>query len=99
MYGVASVRPSEFSGVMWTHEDALDLARTLRRLREQRELSQEYLAFPAGITKNQMQLLEAARGSWKSGTDSYSNPKLATLKGLADALGITVAELMAEAGL
>lgn len=85
--------------VKWTHEDALDLAKALRHLREQRGLSQEHLAFTAGITKNQMQLLESGRGSWKQGADSFSNPKLATLKGLAEALGITVAQLMEEAGL
>lgn len=84
---------------MWTQEDALQLARALRRLREQSGLSQEHLAFTAGITKNQAQLLESARGSWRQGTEGFSNPKLSTLKGLATALGITVAELMEEAGL
>lgn len=72
---------------------------TLRRLREERGLSQESLAFQAGITKNQVQLIEAGRSSGRKDSLGPSNPRLSTLAGLADVLGIRVSELLGHADL
>ena len=87
----------------WNEETAARLGVTLVRLRADRDLTQEKLAYAAGVTKNQVQLLEAGRGSGRKessdGQARPSNPGIATLAGLADALGLTVAELMAEAKL
>jgi transcriptional regulator with XRE-family HTH domain len=57
------------------------------------DLSQEKLAQQAHITKNQVQLLEAGRGHTKL-VEPTSNPKLSTLYGLADALGIDPRDLL-----
>lgn len=52
-----------------------------------------------GITKNQMQLLEAGRASDRKSETGYSNPQMATIYGLSKALDLTVAELFKRAGL
>ncbi|WP_340696867.1 helix-turn-helix transcriptional regulator [Cellulosimicrobium funkei] len=83
----------------WDEPTARALGATLRRLRTERELSQETLAFRAGVTKNQVQLLEAGRSSGRKDSVGPSNPRLSTLAGLADALGVPVSGLLAEAGL
>lgn len=57
------------------------------------------LAFTVGITKNQMQLLEAGRASDRKSETGYSNPQMATIYGLSKALDLTVAELFKRAGL
>ncbi|KJL21767.1 helix-turn-helix domain-containing protein [Microbacterium foliorum] len=72
---------------------------TLRRLRNESGLSQESLAYQAGITKNQLQLIEAGRSTGRKDGAGRSNPRMATLAGLADVLGISVAALMTESGL
>lgn len=82
-------------GIVWDQDDATRLGQTLRRLRSERGLSQETLAHRAGITKNQVQLLEAGRASGSLAKPGMSNPRMATLSGLADALGVTVADLLA----
>lgn len=71
----------------------------MRRMREDRGLSQEALAGQAGTTKNQVQLLEAGRASGRKGEEGPSNPRMTTLSGLADALDVTVSAMLAEAGL
>lgn len=71
----------------------------LRRMREEHGLSQEALAFRAGIRKNQLQLIEAGRSSGRRGASGPSNPRLSTLVGLADVLGRSVSGLLADAGL
>ncbi|MPT14551.1 MAG: XRE family transcriptional regulator [Microbacterium sp.] len=78
----------------WDDEGAKRLGQTLRRLRSDRGLSQESLAFQAGITKNQLQLLEAGRASGRKGETGPSNPRMSTLTGLASVLNVTVAGLM-----
>jgi transcriptional regulator with XRE-family HTH domain len=83
----------------WSDVDALRLGRTLRRLRHDLRLSQESLAFGAGITKNQVQLLEYGRASGRADDHGRSNPRLATLVGLAEALGVSVADLLRAADL
>ncbi len=60
--------------------------RVLRRVRRERDLSQEALAASAGIARNHVSELERAR----------RDPSLATVVQLADALGMSMADLMAR---
>ena len=83
----------------WDDADAKRLGATLRRLRESHGLSQESLAFQAGITKNQVQLIEAGRGSGRREATGPSNPRLSTLAGLAEVLSTSVSAILAEAKL
>jgi transcriptional regulator with XRE-family HTH domain len=62
-------------------------------------MSQEALAFRVGITKNQVQLIEAGRSSGRSGSTGPANPRLSTLSGLAEVLGMSVSELLHRAGI
>ena len=55
----------------------------LRRIRREHDLSQEALASTAGLARNHVSELERAR----------RDPGLATIVQLADALGMTMAEL------
>lgn len=64
-------------------------------LRHARGLSQETLAGRAGITKNSVQLLEAGRGSQRD-RSTPSNPTIRTVVGLAEALEVSVSELLDE---
>ncbi|WP_449407130.1 helix-turn-helix domain-containing protein [Microbacterium maritypicum] len=84
---------------MWNEETAEQLGAALRRLRNTSGLSQESLAYQAGITKNQLQLIEAGRSTGRKAGAGPSNPRMATLAGLAGVLGISVAQLMTESGL
>lgn len=81
---------------MWDLESAKRFGAGLKALRQSNQLTQEQFAYHAGITKNQVQLLEAGKGSGKAGSDSPANPTLATLTGLASGLGMTVSELFAS---
>lgn len=83
----------------WSEASARQLGVALRRLREERGLSQEKLAFRAGVTKNQVQLIEAGRSSGRKEAIGPSNPRLSTLAGLAEVLGLSVSALLAEAGI
>lgn len=83
----------------WTVEEARRLGAAVRRLRVERELSQETLAFTAGVTKNTLQLLEAGRASGRKDAEGPSNPRLSTLAGLATVLNVSISELLADAGL
>ncbi len=83
----------------WSEAGAQQLGATLRRLRQERGLSQESLAFRAGVTKNQVQLIEAGRSSGRKEAEGPSNPRFSTLAGLSEVLGLRVSELLAEAGL
>ena len=85
--------------MLWTENEASRLGTTVRTFRESRELTQEALAFKAGITKNQLQLIEAGRSSGRRDSSGPSNPRLSTLFGLANVLGISIAELMTAAEL
>lgn len=77
----------------WSTALAQQLGATIRTLRLQRNLTQEKLAQLGGITKNQVQLLESGRGHTKL-VEPASNPKLSTLYGIADALGVRVCDLL-----
>lgn len=84
---------------VWDEKSAGRLGGTLRRMRTVQGLSQETLAYRAGITKNQLQLIESGRASGRKDEAGPSNPRMATLCGLAEVLGVTVAEILADAKL
>lgn len=65
-----------------THLDVF--GRVLRRVRRERDLSQEALAHAAGLTPNHVSELERAR----------RDPRLTTLVQLADALDVRLGELL-----
>lgn len=78
-------------------ETARAFGERVRELRRRAHLSQEALAHRAGITKNQVQLIEAGRGSARE-AGPISNPRMKTLFGIASALGVTPLELLAAVG-
>ncbi|GAA5037684.1 helix-turn-helix domain-containing protein [Microbacterium fluvii] len=84
---------------MWDAAKAIQFGATVRAHRTSRGLSQESLAYQAGITKNQLQLIESGRASGRRDETGPSNPRMATLVGLAEVLGISVAQLVADAHL
>lgn len=61
------------------------LAAVLRRLRIERDLSQETVAHQAGVSYTTLAKIELAQ----------SNPGWATVRAIADALGVTLVELAA----
>ncbi len=78
----------------WEKDEARAFGEHIRVLRRAAGLSQEALAYRAGITKNQVQLIEAGRGSARE-KGPISNPRMKTLFGLAEALGIAPVDLLA----
>ncbi len=82
---------------MWNESAAYRLGTGLRMMREAEGRSQEALAHAAGITKNQVQLLEAGRSSGRKDASGPPNPRMTTLDGVARALGLSVAEFLARA--
>ena len=59
------------------------LGKAIRQLRDQRGVSQEALAYEAGVTSGTLSLIE--RG--------LSNPTWGTVKGISSALNVSIAEL------
>ncbi len=59
------------------------LGKAVRQLRRERGVSQEALAYEAGVTSGTLSLIERGR----------SNPTWGTVKGIASALDIDIAEL------
>lgn len=84
---------------MWDEESAKRLGLTLRTLRSEMGLSQESLAHLAGITKNQLQLIESGRSVGRKSGPGPSNPRIETLSGIASALNVKMSELLASAQL
>jgi transcriptional regulator with XRE-family HTH domain len=82
---------------MWTQDYARIFGARVRSLREQQNLSQEKLGHAAGISKNAQQLLESGRSSSKHSSPP-SNPRMSTLYGLAEALGVSPLELLPQHG-
>ena len=79
--------------VSWDRESAQRFGEYVRVHRRAAHLSQEALAYRAGITKNQVQLIEAGRGSARE-LGPISNPRMKTLFGLSDALEVTPADIL-----
>jgi transcriptional regulator with XRE-family HTH domain len=65
------------------------LAQNVRRLRQDRGLTAAELASRSGVAKATLSQIEAARG----------NPRLETLRDLAEALGVSATELLAPSDL
>jgi transcriptional regulator with XRE-family HTH domain len=61
------------------------LGEAVRQLRHERGVSQETLAYEAGVTSGTLSMIERGR----------SNPTWGTVKGIAAALSITIAEVAA----
>ncbi|MFD1210733.1 helix-turn-helix domain-containing protein [Arthrobacter sp. GCM10027362] len=80
----------------WTKQHSLQLGLRIRELRRLNGLTQESLAHRAGITKNQMQLIEAGRGSPGDPLPG-SNPRTSTLVGIAEVLSVRPGDLLNEA--
>lgn len=59
------------------------LGKAIRQLRQERGVSQEALAYEAGVTSGTLSLIERGR----------SNPTWGTVKGIAAALDVNIAEL------
>lgn len=81
--------------MLWNRQRARALRETIRAHRVERGLSQEALAHNAGVTKNQVQLIEAGRNT-TSELGPESNPTLRTLYGLADALKMSPRDLLPD---
>lgn len=79
----------------WSKDGALALGARIRQLRKDRGLTQEGLAHLAGLTKNQIQLIEAGRGSARE-DGPPSNLRLKSLFGIAKVLGTTPAGLISD---
>lgn len=77
---------------MWDLETAKSFGEELKALRLSRDLSQEKFAYVAGITKNQVQLLEAGKGSGTADNNRPANPTMTTITGIATAFEMTVSE-------
>ncbi|MBT2496211.1 helix-turn-helix transcriptional regulator [Microbacterium sp. ISL-59] len=84
---------------MWGQEAAIRLGAVVREHRIDRGISQEMLARGVGISKNQMQLIEAGRSAGAKDDARPSNPQMSTLSGIAHVLEVSVAQLMTESGL
>ncbi len=69
-----------------------ELGLTLQRLRLTLALSQEDVAYAAGLTRSHYQQLEKGR----SRPGETANPSLFTLTSLAEALNVEIAELLPE---
>ena len=63
------------------------LGKAIRQLRRERGVSQEALAYEAGVTSGTLSLIE--RG--------LSNPTWGTVKGIAKALGVSMGDLARQA--
>ncbi len=74
-------------------EFAKDLGAELQRLRLGAGMTQEALAFEAGLTRTHYQQIE--RGQWRK--DTPANPSIKILVRLAQALGVEVGDLLPSA--
>lgn len=90
---------SDYFRMGWGEVESRRFGAALATLRKQQGFSQEALAHAASLTKNQIQLLEKGRSSGRADSTGGSNPRMRTLAGLADALGMTVSELLSTADL
>lgn len=85
---------------MWGPEAAERFGGVVRALRKESGLTQQMLADRAGITKNQLQLIEAGRSASPNRLAAGpSNPRMTTLVGIAKAFDLSVEQLMAESRL
>lgn len=76
----------------WDERTARVFGEEVRSLRRASKLSQEELGRCVGISKNQIQLIEAGRQSGRE-AGRPSNPRASTLLGIAKALGLPISQL------
>ena len=86
----------------WT-QIMVEFGQRIRRIRQCRGMTQEDLARASGVSRNQIQNVEAARGSVREvdgkPVAGSSNPTMDTIWAIARALDVEVAYLVArEAG-
>ncbi|GAA1860863.1 helix-turn-helix transcriptional regulator [Myceligenerans crystallogenes] len=77
-----------------TESEAQALGHRMQKLRMDAGLTQEAVAQQAGISRNHYQLLE--RGLSDRAKNTPSNPGLTTVMDIAAAIGVTLAELLAD---
>lgn len=63
------------------------LARNMRRLRMERGMKQKDVALASGVTQSQISMIEGGR---------IPGPRAPTLKKIADAIGVTVDQLIGK---
>jgi len=78
------IAPGLFSGRYWGMDISNRLARNLRMLRAEKQWTQEYVAFEAGMSKVYLSDLERAR----------RNPSIGVLEKLATVFGVPPARLL-----
>ena len=83
--------PRETRPVEW-EQYVVELGLTLQRLRLKLGLTQEEVAYTAGITRSHYQQLEKGR----SAPETAANPSLYTLASLARVLNVEVSDLLPE---
>lgn len=83
----------------WDRDSAARLGAELWRLRTERGLSQQALAFRATMSPGTVQSVEACRSPGNADSPRIPNPTMATLVALAGALDVPIAELLRSAGL
>ncbi|MGO1317115.1 MULTISPECIES: helix-turn-helix transcriptional regulator [Microbacteriaceae] len=76
----------------WTADDARRLGSSIKRLREARGLTQEQVAYTAGLTRAHYALIETGQSSSRR-AGTHANPKLSTVAAIAAVLDIPMTEL------
>lgn len=80
--------------IAWTADDARLLGQRIKGIREDRGLTQEKVAFAAGLTRAHYALLETGRSSSRR-EHTWANPKISTLAAIAAVLGTPMTNLYA----
>lgn len=76
----------------WTAEDARLLGDRIREHRRRQQLTQEQVAFAAGLTRAHYALLEAGQSSSRR-PGTYAAPKITTIAAIAAVLDVPMTEL------
>lgn len=76
----------------WTSDDAEALGASIRACREAQQLTQEQVAYAAGMTRNHYALIEAGRSSSRTRGEP-ANPRIATLAAIAAVLDLRISDL------
>lgn len=85
--------------MLWDEAHSRKLGHVVRRLRAERGLSQEAVAYAAQVSKNEIQIIELSRSSGRRDATSVCNPRISTLVKVASALQTPVSAILAEIGM